>query len=408
MPAVLVEAVALLSLLLVFEPASRELRGFVRRVFGGEGERVARATRLAGEALMRAGTAREVEQALVEALRNDLEITVVRLIPTGARGGELDLRAPALAGLLAEESLVTREGVEDAVVARELDSLEAVAAFALNGHSGLVGVLTLGRQPSGASVPRIYLERLRPLADAAALALENAALVEDRLALVRQASRSERLAAIGYLAATVVHEVKNPLSSIKAVAQVLRSEASEDQTRRDLDHIVHEADRLNGSVNKLLTLGRPESERPEPTDLVALLDRVGLALEPRLRSLPADFDVRLGPGVPRVIASAEALWEVFYNLASNSLDALSPEGRIEVTRAGQGEDDGKLWIRFADDGPGVPAELAPRLFDPFVTTKQRGHGLGLAIVKSRLESMGGSVRLVASDKGTIFELRLPR
>ena len=224
-PAVLVEAAALLTLLLVFEPASREFRVFVRRVFGGEGERVQRATQRAGELFRGAGTPAEIETALVETLGDELELTAVRLIPAGTHGGELSLRAPALAGLLGNQALVTESGVSDPVVSAELAGLEAVAAFALRTHSGLVGALTLGRQPSGASIPLVYLERLRPLADATALALENAALVEDRLELVKQASRSERLASLGYMAASVVHEVKNPLSSIKAVAQVMRAEA---------------------------------------------------------------------------------------------------------------------------------------------------------------------------------------
>ena len=72
---------------------------------------------------------------------------------------------------------------------------------------------------------------------------------------------------------------------------------------------------------------------------------------------------------------------MFYNLASNSLDVLEGGGRIEVSRTDV-EDDEMLWLRFSDNGPGVTAELVPRLFDPFVTSKERGHGLGLAIVQA--------------------------
>ena len=95
------------------------------------------------------------------------------------------------------------------------------------------------------------------------------------------------------------------------------------------------------------------------------------------------------------------------NLASNSLDALTSGGSIHVTRVAEASDDRMITLHFSDDGPGVPAALAPRIFDPFVTGREQGHGVGLATVKRRVDEMGGAVRLVPAQQGATFELRLP-
>jgi signal transduction histidine kinase len=108
-----------------------------------------------------------------------------------------------------------------------------------------------------------------------------------------------------------------------------------------------------------------------------------------------------------VLASAEALWEVFYNLTTNSLDALPEGGTIRIERLEQASQPGMLRLQVTDDGPGVPAALVSRIFDPYVTGREGGHGLGLATVKRRVDELGGSVNLVATESGATFELCLP-
>ena len=404
-PATLVEAAGLLALVLAYEPASRTLSAAARRALGGETERVTRAARRGGEALTRAVSAREVALALDDALGRELGLVGVHVLAARPAGGELRAGAPALYALLRHEVLVSRRQTDDPAALEELDALGAEAAFGLRSPGGLVGALVLGKLGDGGSLADHQLERLLPLADAAALALENAAQVDARMALERRAARSERMAALGYLAATIVHEVKNPLGAIKTVAQVMRSEVRDETSRRDLDQILGGVERMRATVDRLLTLGRPEPAQSTACDLGSLLDRVRLALEPQLKQKAASFEVRLGPGAPAVLASGEALWEVFYNLAANSLEAMAAGGRIDVVRAaGDGD---VLRVLFKDDGPGIPAELGSGIFDPYVTGRGDGHGLGLAIVRMRMEEMGGSVALEPSEKGACFMLCFP-
>lgn len=243
------------------------------------------------------------------------------------------------------------------------------------------------------------------LADQIAIAAAEFRLVEENVRLERQVAQSERLAALGQMAATVAHEVKNPLSSIKSIAQVMNEDKDINQSYgKDLSLIVNEADRLSRSVTQLLSFAKtnvPAGEALDAEDLirsvVSLLSREaeqrGVKLSVRIRATGI-VEGRVTP----------LLREALGNLVLNAIQAAPANGCVEVESDFVNDE---LVVTVTDDGRGVPPELADRIWEPFFTTKQRGTGLGLAIVKKRIDEAEGSVNLVQKNgRGARFELRI--
>jgi signal transduction histidine kinase len=248
---------------------------------------------------------------------------------------------------------------------------------------------------------------LEVLAGQVAIAVEDCRLVEENVTLERRLAERERLAALGQMAATVAHEIKNPLSAIKSIAQVMgEDESLSREYARDLSLIVGETDRLGQSVTQLLSFARSKA----PAELPQLASQL---VEAVVRLFQANADnrgVKLTTiaGTDREL-SGEVVSSVrvaLSNLLLNSLQATDKGGEITIT---QEIADDALVITVADSGPGISEELRKRVWEPFFTTKQRGTGLGLAIVRKRMEEAGGTARLVSevNGKGSRFELSVP-
>jgi signal transduction histidine kinase len=248
---------------------------------------------------------------------------------------------------------------------------------------------------------------LEILAGQVAIAIEDWRLVEENVRLERQLAERERLAVLGQMAATVAHEIKNPLSAIKSIAQVMK----EDETlsieySRDLSLIVGETDRLNQSVAQLLSFARRQTPAERP-----------LHAEELVRSVTSLFQVNAGEqGIELVStidtdeelpgAAVSAVRDALSNLILNAFQATSAGGRVTVSVR---KEEQSLLFTVQDSGAGIPADLRQRIWEPFFTTKQRGTGLGLAIVRKRMQEAGGSARLASSanGEGARFELRVP-
>jgi signal transduction histidine kinase len=209
------------------------------------------------------------------------------------------------------------------------------------------------------------------------------------------------------MAATVAHEIKNPLSAIKSIAQVMGEDKSlSEEYARDLSLIVGETDRLGQSVTQLLTFARREAPSELPLRANQLVEAVvglfqlsaekeGVTLNATVQS-----DEELGG------SAVSAVRVALSNLLLNALQATPPGGEISISDKWE---DGHLLLSVEDSGSGIPLALRQRIWEPFFTTKQRGTGLGLAIVKKRMQEAGGSARLLsqANGKGARFELRIP-
>jgi signal transduction histidine kinase len=248
---------------------------------------------------------------------------------------------------------------------------------------------------------------LEILAGQVAIAIEDSRLTEENVRLERKLTERERLAVLGQMAATVAHEIKNPLSAIKSIAQVMgEDESLSHEYSRDLSLIVGETDRLGRSVTQLLSFARKELPDEMPSRSEQLIQSVV-----RLFQVTAEKDgIRLitktGKDEQLAGSAVSALRVALSNLLLNALQATPPGGEVTIRQV---TEDDQLVIYVQDGGAGIPDELRQRVWEPFFTTKQRGTGLGLAIVRKRMEEAGGTARLAArvNGSGARFELRVP-
>ncbi|MCX7013606.1 MAG: ATP-binding protein [Candidatus Sumerlaeota bacterium] len=239
-----------------------------------------------------------------------------------------------------------------------------------------------------------------------ALVAEGAANLQ-RIELLDRIRRSERLAALGEMASSVAHEIKNPLSAIRGAAQALL-QRPQDEGRAELAAIIaQETNRLDALVNEFLAFSQETRLDLAPTRVDDLV-----AKTLRLCRMRADFweietTADAADGLPAILADEEKLHQALLNLIGNAAEALSGRGAIAVRAAREGD-----WIvvEVSDDGPGVSEEVRARLFEPFFTTKPRGVGLGLAISRKIVEAHGGRLDYrpqAPPARGSVFTMRLP-
>jgi signal transduction histidine kinase len=245
------------------------------------------------------------------------------------------------------------------------------------------------------------------LADQVAIAIDDSRLFEENLRLERELAERERLAALGRMAATVAHEIKNPLSAIKSIAQVMREDESlRNEYERDLGLIVGETDRLSQSVTQLLSFARKESPAGQPLSVDELVRSVADLFRANASEQGIVLACEIRVQAELAGRSVAALRDALSNLLLNALQATPQGGKVELIAAAA---NGDLVISVQDSGSGVPADLRERIWEPFFTTRQRGTGLGLAIVRKRVQEVGGSASLETghNGRGALFQLRLP-
>jgi signal transduction histidine kinase len=223
------------------------------------------------------------------------------------------------------------------------------------------------------------------------------------------------------MAAQVAHEVKNPLSAIKSIAQVMREEKALGDYQEDLSLIVSEIDRLNRTVSQLLAFSRPGNADSQPVQLSDLINATVKLASGEATERGVELSIESECDVTLTGAQAGALREAFGNLVLNAVQATDAGGKVIIQASSQrvGADpcvrpldstSNVLVLSVTDTGPGIPADTQQRVFEPFYSTKARGTGLGLAIVQRRITELGGSMELIspaASDRGTTFRLLVP-
>jgi signal transduction histidine kinase len=241
------------------------------------------------------------------------------------------------------------------------------------------------------------------------LDLELAIMLETyREDLVVKNRSAERLATIGQFAAGIGHELRNPLGVIESSLFLLRQHlgnevASRPQVSKHLDRIGGEVLRANKTIQDLLDLARNRPPRRLPTGLRQLVESAttNALLSPMVRvsvaAVPDDLAIHVDP---------DQIQQVLVNLFMNAAQAMPQGGRIEVAAEAL-PSTASACIRVEDDGPGIPAEVRPRIFEALFTTKAKGSGLGLALCRRIVEAHGGSIQLAPSDSGAAFVLVLP-
>jgi signal transduction histidine kinase len=219
--------------------------------------------------------------------------------------------------------------------------------------------------------------------------------------------RSERLAALGQLTAGLAHELRNPLGTMKASAEVLeRKVDSENEVARELaGYIASEVDRTNSLITHFLDFARPLKLRTKPTEVAEVIDRAVEQLQQRHPPFDVSVYKNYSPDIRPVPMDGELMERVIYNLLENASQATPAGGAVTVkTRPVSGG----IEIAVVDRGAGIAAGDLESIFNPFFTTKSDGVGLGLAIVNKIVDEHGGKMAVESeSGEGSVFRVVLP-
>lgn len=208
-----------------------------------------------------------------------------------------------------------------------------------------------------------------------------------------------------WLAAALVHEVRNPLCAIKSAAQYLQSRPADERSLRFLGIITHEADRLARLSADFLAYAAPWRPALSAVNLPAVVDAAWAVVAPAARKVGVTAIACFAGNLPPARGHADSLQQALVNLLQNAVEAMPEGGRITVTAGPAGE---ALRLVVADQGSGLPPGPAGRLFTPFVTTKPGGNGLGLAVVKRVVEHHRGRVFLTGRPgRGAAVTLLIP-
>lgn len=233
--------------------------------------------------------------------------------------------------------------------------------------------------------------------------------ISERKALERQVRFMEKLADVGKAVAQVVHEIRKPLTVIGGFArqvgncETLKADAG---NRHKLEIIVREVGRLDKLLNGIRLISRPRSQSEFRSLVIGeVLSETLELLEPMIQ----DQEIGLFADIPEepllIFGDSDQLKQVFLNLLKNAAEAMDGKGTIRVRL---GVEEGKVLVTIEDDGPGIPAEMESKIFDPFFSTKSKGTGLGLAISRSIIQDHGGSIVLRSTEpQGTAAIVALP-
>jgi signal transduction histidine kinase len=304
--------------------------------------------------------------------------------------------------------------------------VKSVLAIPLIAHDKVVGVLNLFDKTETNAFDAEDLRLAQVYADQAAIFIENARLVDElRRAAVElesrveqrtqelrttqaQVIRAEKLAAVGRLAASVAHEVNNPLQAIALHLQLITDEGLNDTAGAQMDIVRQELNRISGIVQRLLEFQRPQQGPGEraPRDVTKLLDDVLTLAGKQLQRNNITVQREGAERFEAVLVNSDQLKQVFLNLVLNAAGAMPDGGELSICAR---RDERAIVIAFDDTGQGLSPEVMPHLFEPFFSTRHDGTGLGLAVSHEIVTAHGGTLEAVnRPGRGASFIVTLPR
>jgi signal transduction histidine kinase len=242
-------------------------------------------------------------------------------------------------------------------------------------------------------------------------ALDLCRLIGEKVRLERELAERERLALLGQMAASISHNLKNPLGSIKTILQVqMESPQLPESLRGETKIVLNEIARLSSKLNQLLQFSRPVVRGGSvegSCDAAAVVEEVAGVLRHEAEGRGIVLELQVCTKGARVAAAADAVSDIVSNLLVNALEATPRGGRVSVAAAAK---NGSCILTVEDSGPGILPDAREKLLQPFFTTKTQGTGLGLAIVARRVAEFSGEMKWaspIREGRGTRFEVTFP-
>jgi len=233
--------------------------------------------------------------------------------------------------------------------------------------------------------------------------------ITERIETEKRIRESERLAHIGKLTASLAHEIRNPLSSVKMNSQIImKNMAFDGNDKRRMEIVVHEISRLERILDEMLDFAKPVKLNPEPASINNVMDACLEIMDARIREKSIVVKKLYSRRLPRILVDHEKMEQAIINILLNAVEALPEGGNIEIVTKQSRRNGRALQIEICDDGPGISAEDLPYVFDPFFSNKKKGTGLGLFNVKKIIEAHGGAgSAALRIPHGTRVSLTIP-
>lgn len=288
--------------------------------------------------------------------------------------------------------------------------LEAVLIYSLKASGHFKGAILMAKRKDGKPYVSGDMEMLDILLDNLALAVENAIYHEERANHLRHIVRTDQLAVIGQLAASAVHEIRNPLTSIRSTIQYVQGNIRDAKKQNMVNVVLQEVDRINDILTGLLSFSRQNTPVKCKFDLAALTNQIikfvgNTRMKKQIRMNVSCF----APSIP-IVADEGQLRQVLMNIVLNAMDAIDNKGTVNVDIQ-SAVLDGEVFytITVTDSGKGIKEESLEKIFDPFYTTKEDGTGLGLPISYSIIHRHKGSINIGnRPEGGAQVVIRLPQ
>ena len=372
------------------------------------------------EALLGAGLLRRAWRVELEQTRSVLETLFEQsddeILLLDAHGLVLDAntRACARRGLTRDELLGRAYAQLDSPphTCRQQDDTPCPVRLAM--ESGLIqeATLPLVEQDGGLRTLRVVAYPILSTDGVLESLLEVRRDITEMLEMHRRLQQSERLAAIGELSTYIAHEIRNPLFAIAGFANALvRSPTLDEDARQKASIILDESRRLDAILKSTLNFARPlQSAEVSPTalDCNQLVQDTAELFALKCREQGIALQLRLTPSLPLIQVDGELVKQCVINCIKNAMEALEQQGTAGNIILRTAFSPPFVSIAVEDDGPGIPEDIRPRIFNPFFSTKNQGSGLGLAMTKKIIEEMGGEVHLVSQEgQGATITLTLP-
>jgi signal transduction histidine kinase len=221
----------------------------------------------------------------------------------------------------------------------------------------------------------------------------------------------EHRAFLGEFTAVFAHEVRNPINNISTGLQLLTTKlTNEDPNQEIISRMQADCTRLTQLMESVLSFSRPIETKFEPFNIGLLLQRILDRWRPRLSKVNVTALLQVEENLSLVDGDPRSIEQVFTNLISNAVDAMSSDGgtlAVKIIQSLSAASRQQIEVTVSDNGPGIPDEIRERIFEPFVSTKAKGTGLGLAITKRIITAHKGSITVNSFPGGTIFRVVIP-
>jgi signal transduction histidine kinase len=270
----------------------------------------------------------------------------------------------------------------------------------------MLGFLLVGGKENGKSFTVMEIESLEALAPAMAMAISRALIYQDLKKKDHQMMQSEKLVALGEMAASFVHGIRNPLNIILASAETLKKKVPGPVQAELLQFVREESERINKMLTSFLDFAKPRPPAFQEVDLKEIMGRTVASLSIPARERQVQIIQEYPEGNVSIYLDPEQIREALVNLELNALEAMPRGGTLRLSLTQKENKD--VIIRVSDTGVGLPHGAESKIFDPFFTTKDQGTGLGLSIAHAIVKNHGGTISVLSNDGGgTTFLLTLP-